>query len=88
MSSLFRLHPVRRFVLVLVFAIVMAASGLALAGALSLQELANPKLAPSAIPTLLGSITQAGRKGWECMPERAAAAKHVSTAELPAEPSP
>ena len=85
MSSLVRLHAGRRFIPALVGAIVFAATGLAFAGAASLQDLAGAKLMPSGVPQLLGSITQAGRKGWECMPERGAAAKGSSAADLPAD---
>ncbi len=84
MSSLLRWYRGARLLLVLVFAIALTATGFALAGAVSLQGLANPNLSPSGVPELLGPITQSGRKGWECMPERAAAATRVSNAELPA----
>ena len=84
-----RLQSGGRLVLVAVLAAILTASGLALAGAVSLQDLANPKLTPSGVPQLLGPIAQAGRKGWECMPERAAAAKLANVADLPADgPSP
>jgi hypothetical protein len=59
----------------------------ALAGAASLQEMLDGALAPSAAPALLGPITSAGRVGWECKPERAAASAHAHDAELPANPS-
>jgi hypothetical protein len=50
--------------------------------------LAQGVLAPQA-PALLGPITSAGRIGWECKPERAAAAKGSHEAELPPpDPSP
>ena len=39
---------------------------------------------PSALPALLGPIDEVGRKGWNCTPERAAAAKDPRAAELPA----
>jgi hypothetical protein len=59
----------------------------ALAGAASLQEMLDGALAPSAAPALLGPITSAGRVGWECKPERAAASARAHDAELPADPS-
>jgi hypothetical protein len=70
---------------IFVLAILLGSSGLALAGAVSLQGLADEGLTPSAVPALLGPITEAGRKGWECVPERAAAAKSRVAAELPAD---
>jgi hypothetical protein len=59
---------------------------LAVAGAASLQDLLAGALTPSAAPALLGPITSAGRIGWECKPERAAAAEPRSQAELPPDP--
>jgi hypothetical protein len=41
-------------------------------------------IVPSALPALLGPIDEVGRKGWNCVPERAAAAKNPRAAELPA----
>ncbi|HTD32066.1 MAG TPA: hypothetical protein VK665_00295 [Candidatus Elarobacter sp.] len=40
-------------------------------------------LVPSAVPSLLGPITEAGRTGWSCAPERAATAKSAAAAGLP-----
>jgi hypothetical protein len=60
---------------------------LALAGAASLEAMLDGALIPSAGPVLLGPITSAGRVGWECKPERAAASAHAHDAELPANPS-
>jgi hypothetical protein len=59
----------------------------ALAGAASLQEMLDATLTPSSAPALLGPITSAGRVGWECKPERAAASKDARNSELPADPS-
>jgi hypothetical protein len=59
----------------------------ALAGAAQAEDLLAGQLIPSASPALLGAITSAGRKGWDCMPEHAAAAPAVSSAELPTEPA-
>ncbi|MBV8531896.1 MAG: hypothetical protein JO104_11295 [Candidatus Eremiobacteraeota bacterium] len=59
----------------------------AAAGAASLEEMLAGALTPSAAPALLGPITSAGRIGWECKPERAAAAARWKEAELPSDPS-
>ena len=67
-----------------VLALMFACFGFAVAAAVSISDLATQKLVPSSAPLLLGPITQAGRKGWACAPERAAAAKDVAAAELPA----
>ena len=58
----------------------------AIAQAASLEELLAGALTPSAAPELLGPITSAGRIGWECKPERAAAAAPWRNAELPSGP--
>jgi hypothetical protein len=58
----------------------------AIAGATSIEELLAVGLAPSAAPALLGPITSSGRIGWECKPERAAAAAPWRDAELPSTP--
>ncbi|HXO17934.1 MAG TPA: hypothetical protein VN909_07170 [Candidatus Dormibacteraeota bacterium] len=55
----------------------------AAASAASLEDLLAGALAPSAAAALLGPITAAGRVGWECKPERAAAAAGWHEAELP-----
>jgi hypothetical protein len=47
--------------------------------------LAGQLLASDPAP-LLGPITSAGRKGWDCKPEHAAAAQHWQAAELPPGP--
>jgi hypothetical protein len=64
----------------------IASGRFALAGAASLEEMLAGALTPSSAPALLGPITSAGRVGWECKPERAAAAMTYRQAELPAEP--
>lgn len=56
---------------------------LGIAGVASLEDLLAEGLTPSAAPALLGPITSAGRIGWECKPERAAAAAPWRQAELP-----
>ena len=40
-------------------------------------------LVTSAPPALLGPITETGRTGWNCAPERAATAKTAAAAGLP-----
>lgn len=61
----------------------LAAIGTGLAGAGSLEELMGGALQTSTAPALLGPITESGRKGWACKPERAAAAHSAKDAELP-----
>jgi hypothetical protein len=76
-----------RLLAVLALSAAVAWSGrFALAGAMSLQEMLAGALTSSAAPALLGPITSAGRLGWECKPERAAAAASSSQAGLPADP--
>jgi hypothetical protein len=58
----------------------------AYANAAAIEQELTGQLVPSAAPSLLGPITSAGRKGWDCKPERAAAAVDWKKAELPAEP--
>ena len=53
------------------------------AGASSLESMLAGAFQPSAAPALLGPITEAGRKGWTCKPEQAAAARDWRKAELP-----
>lgn len=61
--------------------------GAALAKAASLEDLLTGQLVASGAPALLGPITSEGRKGWDCKPERAAAAAHSGQAELPPDPA-
>jgi hypothetical protein len=53
------------------------------AGAASVESMLEGALQASAPPSLLGPITEAGRKGWACKPEQAASASHWREAELP-----
>lgn len=53
------------------------------AGAASVESMLEDALVPSAAPSLLGPITEAGRKGWACKPEQAASARRWRDAELP-----
>jgi hypothetical protein len=59
----------------------------ALAGASQVEDLLAGQLVPSSSPALLGAITSAGRKGWDCKPEHAASASAWHAAELPTEPA-
>lgn len=61
-----------------VFSARMASAGVA-----SLQMLSAEQFSPSSAPALLGPITEAGRKGWACAPERAAGSTGSTQAELP-----
>jgi hypothetical protein len=58
----------------------------ALANAASVEDMLAGQLTASASPAMLGPITSAGRKGWDCKPEHAASAQHWHNAELPAGP--
>jgi hypothetical protein len=70
----------RRWLLALALAIAACVS--AAAGAELV--LGGPEsLTPSAPPGLLGPITEGGRKGWDCAPERAARAHTAAAAGLP-----
>jgi hypothetical protein len=70
---------------VVIVALVLggAAAGLARA---SVDEIKGALLQPSALPAILGPITDLGRNGWDCAPERAAQAKSAGHAELPSDP--
>jgi hypothetical protein len=83
------IKPFRRTLLVAGFAIAASLAAYGATQAASVADLlAQGVLAPQA-PALLGPITSAGRTGWECKPERAAAAKGSHEAELPPpDPSP
>jgi hypothetical protein len=66
---------------------VLVTGHVVLADAASLEELLAGALTPSAAPALLGPITSAGRKGWDCKPEHAAASQGWQAAELPSIPA-
>jgi hypothetical protein len=74
-----------RLVALALLAGTLFCSRIALASAVSLEELLTGALTPSAAPALLGPISADGRVGWECKPERAAAAAPWRQAELPAD---
>ena len=78
---------VSRVLAVALLAGILFCGRFAFAGAASLQEMLDGALAPSSAPALLGPITSAGRVGWECKPERAAAAREAQHSELPADPT-
>ena len=55
----------------------------AAAGAELLTDDPAASLVTSALPSLLGPITESGRTGWNCAPERAATARTAAAAGLP-----
>jgi hypothetical protein len=75
----------RRLRLIAACVFVLAGAGLTVARAVSVEDLSSAQLLPSAPPALLGPITESGRKGWDCTPERAAGAKSSRDAELPSD---
>ena len=72
-------------VLLTLLAVLAAAGGIAMGAQATLEDLGHAQLQPSAWADLLGPITESGRVGWECMPERAARAGNARGAELPAD---
>jgi hypothetical protein len=58
-----------------------ACAGAAIGAEMLLDDPAS--LATSSPPALLGPITESGRTGWDCAPERAATARSASAAGLP-----
>jgi len=62
---------------------VIGGAAAGVAGGASVETMLEGAMQPSADPTLLGPITEAGRKGWACKPEQAASAAHWQQAELP-----
>ena len=67
-------------------AVSLCCGAAALARAGSLEDLLAGQLVASESPPLLGPITSAGRKGWDCKPEHAAGAAEWNAAELPPGP--
>ncbi len=59
-----------------------ACTGAAVAAELLLDDPATA-VAPSRVPDVLGPITESGRTGWDCVPERAATARSARAAGLP-----
>lgn len=78
---------VSRLIAVAFLAGTLLCGRFALAGAASLQEMLDGALTPSSPAALLGPITSAGRIGWQCKPEHAAASKDARDSELPTDPS-
>jgi hypothetical protein len=68
---------------VLLCAACIGGAGFGVAGAASVESLLEGALQASAAPSLLGPITEVGRRGWACKPEQAASASHWREAELP-----
>lgn len=79
--------PVLRLLAAGLMTAALACGGAALAKAASLEDLLAVQMVASSTPALLGPITSEGRKGWECKPERAAAAARSGDAELPPDPA-
>ncbi|MGH7728985.1 MAG: hypothetical protein ACREM2_09360 [Vulcanimicrobiaceae bacterium] len=77
----------RTFVRVAVIATLALFAGLgagfARASVLTLDQVADAGLVPSAAPGLLGPINALGRNGWNCLPEHAARSVSAEAAELP-----
>ena len=71
-------------ILLTLLATLATAGGIGVAAELTLEELGRPQLAPSSDAGLLAPITEAGRTGWDCTPEKAARATTARAAELPA----
>lgn len=76
---------IRWTVLLTLLAVLAAAGGVAVSAEATLDDLGHAQIQPSAFADLLGPITEAGRVGWECAPERAARASTASGAGLPAD---
>ena len=70
----------RRWLIALALALA-ACAGTAMGAELVLGD--PTTLVPSAAPGLLGPITEAGRIGWSCAPEREARARTATEAGLP-----
>jgi hypothetical protein len=84
MKAMSRRPHFRSLLLVFAACAALAAGAYGFSGAASLESALEGTLAPSSAPSLLGPITESGRKGWECKPEQAAAASHAAGGELPA----
>lgn len=64
--------------------VLAAAVGVAAGAEVTLEELGRTPLLASPQAPMLGPVTEVGRTGWNCMPEKAARAKTARAAELPA----
>ncbi len=76
---------IRWTVLLTLLAVLAAAGGVAVSAEATLEDLGHSQLQPSGFADLLGPITETGRAGWDCAPERAARAASARAAELPAD---
>jgi hypothetical protein len=74
---------IRRFALAGLLLAATIGARVAYANAPSLGALSADALIPSEPPALLEPITETGRTGWACRPERAAAASNWRDADLP-----
>jgi hypothetical protein len=70
----------RRWLLAGALALI-ASAGAAVGAELVASDPAS--LLPSDAPALLGPITESGRTGWDCVPERAARSRDAAPAGLP-----
>jgi hypothetical protein len=75
------MRQLRRVALVVALALG-ACAGAAIGADLLLDDPVSA-LAPSPAAGLLGPITESGRTGWDCAPERAATARTAAAAGLP-----
>jgi hypothetical protein len=75
------MRTLRRLTIAAVLAL-SASAGAAAAAELLLDDPAV-SLVTSALPSLLGPITESGRTGWNCAPEHAATARTATAAGLP-----
>jgi hypothetical protein len=64
-------------------ALLVTVAGIALGAEGALEGLDGVVLQPSDAPALLAPISEAGRNGWNCVPEHAAVASVAKNAELP-----
>lgn len=76
-------HVRTRLVLTALLLLTGASGGYAFAHADVLAAVSGISLEPSAVPDLLDAIDERGRTGWECYPEKAAAAARAHDAQLP-----
>jgi hypothetical protein len=75
---------IARVILRLSLAVLLATgTRVALADAASLGDWLAGSAATSGLPALLDPITSAGRKAWDCTPERVASTPRVDEAGLP-----
>ncbi len=80
-------HLRARIVLAGLLLLAGVSGGFAAAHANVLAAFSATDLEPSAVPQMLDPIDERGRTGWECRPERAAAATRATDAALPETPA-